>query len=171
MNADSDGNLIEIRGLTREFGRRGGIFGPNRSMRAVNDVSMDVPRGKVTGVVGESGCGKSTLARLVLRLIDASEGTIKFDGIDLGKLPAGELRRLRQRMQMVFQDPYSAIDPCYSIRKALLEPFRVQGVALSSRQGNSEIDELIEMVGLSPRMAASSPAGRNSASGLPGRLR
>jgi oligopeptide/dipeptide ABC transporter ATP-binding protein len=150
-------NLVTIRGLTREYSSSSGLFGKARSMRAVNDVSLDVLRGKVTGVVGESGCGKSTLARLVLRLIDATSGTVTFNGTDLASLTPAELRKLRRNMQMVFQDPYSAIDPRYSIRRALLEPFEVQGVRLDKKQQDSTVDELIAKVGLSPRMADSYP--------------
>jgi oligopeptide/dipeptide ABC transporter ATP-binding protein len=154
VKADS---LVTIRGLTREYSSSSGLFGPKRTMRAVNDVSLDVPRGKVTGVVGESGCGKSTLGRLVLRLIDASTGTVTFNGTDLGSLSTTDLRKLRRNMQMVFQDPYSAIDPRYNIRNALLEPFQVQGVALNDVAAKATIDELIAKVGLSPRMAESYP--------------
>lgn len=150
-------NLVTVRGLTRDFSSRSGLFGPKRTMRAINDVSLDVPRAKVTGVVGESGCGKSTLARLVLRLLDASAGTVTFEGANLGTLRPAELRKLRQRMQMVFQDPYSAVDPRYSIRRALLEPFAVQGLALDKAKAAATIDELIAKVGLSPRMADSFP--------------
>jgi oligopeptide/dipeptide ABC transporter ATP-binding protein len=150
-------NLVVVRGLTREFNSRSGLFGPKRTMRAINDVSLDVSRAKVTGVIGESGCGKSTLARLVLRLLDASAGTVTFEDTDLGTLRPVELRKLRRRMQMVFQDPYSAIDPRYSIRRALLEPFVVQGVALNAATATATIDELISKVGLSPRMADSYP--------------
>jgi oligopeptide/dipeptide ABC transporter ATP-binding protein len=150
-------NLVTIRDLTREYSSSSGLFGKKRSMRAVNDVSLDVPRGKVTGVVGESGCGKSTLARLVLRLIDATSGTVAVNGTDLANLSSGELRKLRRNMQMVFQDPYSAIDPRYTIRRALLEPFEVQGVSLGKGEQDSAISALIAKVGLSPRMADSYP--------------
>jgi oligopeptide/dipeptide ABC transporter ATP-binding protein len=143
--------LVSARDLSRRFTSRRGLFGHERSMMAVNALSLDVERGRVVGVVGESGCGKSTLARLILRLIEPSAGSVTFDGIDLMGLPAGELRKLRQRMQMVFQDPYSAIDPRYRIREALLEPFQVQGL----RPGNPEqtVEELLEMVGLSLEFA------------------
>jgi oligopeptide/dipeptide ABC transporter ATP-binding protein len=157
MTATSADNIVAVRDLTRAFTSSRGMFGPKRTMRAVNGVSLDVPRGKVTGVVGESGCGKSTLARLVLRLLDASEGTVSFDGVDLGTLPAADLRKLRRRMQMVFQDPYSAIDPRYTIRRALLEPYQVQGVAIDASAAAARVDELISKVGLSPRMADSFP--------------
>ena len=150
-------NIVTVRHLTRAFTSRRGMFGPKRIMRAVNDVSLDVPRGKVTGIVGESGCGKSTLARLVLRLIEASAGKVLFEGVDLGTLPAADLRKLRRRMQMVFQDPYSSIDPRYTIRRALLEPYQVQGVSIDPATARTQIDELIAMVGLSPRMADSYP--------------
>jgi oligopeptide/dipeptide ABC transporter ATP-binding protein len=153
----AEDNLVTIRGLTREYVSSGGLFSAKRLMRAVNDVSLDVPRGKVTGVVGESGCGKSTLARLVLRLIDATAGTVTFNGTDLGSLATGDLRKLRRNMQMVFQDPYSAIDPRYTIRNALLEPFQVQGEGLDGAAAKAVIEELIAKVGLSPRMADSYP--------------
>lgn len=151
------GDLLKITGLTREFSSGGGFLKPRRTMRAVNDVSLDVPRGKVTGVVGESGCGKSTLARLVLRLLEATTGTVEFDGKDLATQSQGEMRKLRRQMQMVFQDPYSAIDPRYTIRRALLEPFQVQGQAHTAAEAKATVDELISMVGLSPRMMASFP--------------
>jgi oligopeptide/dipeptide ABC transporter ATP-binding protein len=153
----STDHLVTIRGLTREYASSSGLFAAKRTMRAVNDVSLDVPRGKVTGVVGESGCGKSTLARLVLRLIDATAGTVTFNGTDLGSLSTGNMRKLRRNMQMVFQDPYSAIDPRYTIRNALLEPFQVQGVAMGGAEAITTIEELIAKVGLSPRMADSYP--------------
>ncbi|NIA72250.1 ABC transporter ATP-binding protein [Pelagibius litoralis] len=155
--ATPEGDLVTITGLTREFSSGGGLMTPRRTMRAVNDVSLRVPRGKVTGVVGESGCGKSTLARLVLRLIDATAGTVAFEGTDLANRSPGQMRKLRRRMQMVFQDPYSAIDPRYTIRRALLEPFQVQGVAQTAAEARAAVDELISMVGLSPRMVASFP--------------
>ncbi len=152
-----DDSLVTITDLTREFSSGDGFMKPRRTMRAVNDVSLDVPRGKVTGVVGESGCGKSTLARLVLRLLEATEGKVIFDGKDLATQSQSEMRKLRRQMQMVFQDPYSAIDPRYTIRRALLEPFKVQGEAKTAAEGKATVDELISMVGLSPRMMDSFP--------------
>lgn len=149
--------LIEIEGLTRTFVSRKGLFGKPRAMTAVNDVSLHVPRGLVTGVVGESGCGKSTLARLVLRLIDASRGQVRFDGVDLATLSAGQLRLLRRKMQFVFQDPYSSIDPRYSVRMALLEPSTVQKITMTSAQRDEKVAALMAMVGLNPALASSFP--------------
>jgi oligopeptide/dipeptide ABC transporter ATP-binding protein len=150
-------DLVTVTNLTREFASGDGFLRPRRVMRAVDGVSLRVPRGQVTGVVGESGCGKSTLARLVLRLLEATEGTVTFDGADLATLSPARMRRLRRRMQMVFQDPYSAIDPRYTIRRALTEPFQVQGEATRGADAAQAVDALISMVGLSPRMMDSFP--------------
>jgi oligopeptide/dipeptide ABC transporter ATP-binding protein len=151
------GHLVEVRGLTRRFVSRNTLFGKKRVMTAVSDVTLDVPRARVTGVVGESGCGKSTLARLVLRLIEASSGQVVFDGADLATLSAAALRKLRRRMQLVFQDPYSSIDPRYSVREALLEPARVQGLALGRQETAERVDALMAMVGLNPALQDSYP--------------
>jgi len=150
-------DLLQARGLTRIFSDRASLFGKKRELAAVSEVDLDVARGRVTGVVGESGCGKSTLARLVLRLLEASSGSIHFDGIDLAGVPAPALRTLRRRMQMVFQDPYSAIDPRYSMAEALLEPFGIQGIKLGADQARAKVDSLLAMVGLGARMAESYP--------------
>ncbi|GAB5471148.1 MAG: dipeptide ABC transporter ATP-binding protein [Rhodospirillales bacterium] len=157
MSAAAPDSLVSLRDLTREFTSGGGLLKAKRAMLAVNQVSLEVPRGAVTGIVGESGCGKSTLARLVLRLLEASSGAVTFDGIDLSTLSGAALRKLRQRMQMVFQDPYSSIDPRYTIRRALLEPYQVQGVKQSAAEATATVEALLEMVGLSPRMASSYP--------------
>lgn len=149
-------NLLEVRNLSKRFASSGGPFRKARSMHAVNDLSFDLPQGRVIGVVGESGCGKSTLARLILRLIEPSEGAVNFDGDDLlAKTPA-EMRKLRARMQMVFQDPYSAIDPRYTLTRAVAEPFEVQGVTPDKPMAE-EVADLLEMVGLNPGLASSYP--------------
>ena len=156
--ADKAGDpLVSIRNLTREFTTGGGFFAKGRTMRAVNDVSLDVARGRITGVVGESGCGKSTLARLVLRLVEATSGSVAFDGVDLAPLGQAALRRLRGRMQMVFQDPYSSLDPRYTIGATLLEPFKLQETRLSSEAAAARVEELLAMVGLGSAMAKSYP--------------
>lgn len=149
--------LLQARGLTRVFSSRASLFGKKRELAAVSDVDLDVARGRVTGVVGESGCGKSTLARLVLRLLEPSRGSVAFDGIDLASVPAPALRLLRRRMQMVFQDPYSSIDPRYSVRDTLLEPLQVQRAQLDAAAQNARVAGLMSMVGLNPTLAASYP--------------
>jgi oligopeptide/dipeptide ABC transporter ATP-binding protein len=149
-------NKLEVRGLSKKFTSPGAPFRKARAMHAVNDVSFDLPSGRVIGVVGESGCGKSTLARLILRLIEPSAGALTFDGEDLlAKTPA-QMRRLRADMQMVFQDPYSAIDPRYTVARAVMEPFVVQGRKPDGTAAE-EVDKLLSMVGLNPGLAASFP--------------
>lgn len=150
-------NLLGVQNLSKKFISGGGPFRPTRKMHAVNDVSFDVAKGRVIGVVGESGCGKSTLARLILRLIEPTSGTIQFEDMDLLAQKPKPMRALRARMQMVFQDPYSAIDPRYTIKDAVMEPFIVQGVKLDAQQAESKTAELLTMVGLSPQMASSFP--------------
>lgn len=145
--------LLATSGLTRRFTSGGGLLRSAREMTAVRNVALAIPRGSVTGVVGESGCGKSTLARLVLRLIDPTAGSVNFDGVQLTALPASDLRRLRRRMQMVFQDPYSSLDPRYTIADVLAEPFRVQG----ERVSGEEIGHILAQVGLAPQMAGAYP--------------
>jgi len=148
--------LLEVRNLTKRFSSGGGLFRKARSMHAVNNVSFDLPKGRIIGVVGESGCGKSTLARLILRLIEPSGGEVRFSGEDLlAKRPA-EMRCLRARMQMVFQDPYSAIDPRYTIARAVSEPFTVQGIKPDGIMSNT-VAQLLEMVGLNPGLSTSYP--------------
>ncbi|MDH5530878.1 MAG: ATP-binding cassette domain-containing protein [Paracoccaceae bacterium] len=149
-------SLLEVRDLSKRFTSGGGPFRRARSMHAVNGVSFDLPRGRVIGVVGESGCGKSTLARLILRLIEPSAGTLRFEGDDLLAKTASEMRALRADMQMVFQDPYSAIDPRYTVARAVAEPFGIQG-RVPSGSMTDEVAGLLEMVGLNPGLADSFP--------------
>ncbi|ASM74513.1 MULTISPECIES: ABC transporter ATP-binding protein [Roseobacteraceae] len=145
--------LVKIQTLSKRFYTPGGLLKKPRSMLAVRDVSLSIARGDIVGVVGESGCGKSTFARLVLRLIDPTDGSVCFEGADLTKLRRRDLRKMRQRMAMVFQDPYSSLDPRYRVADALAEPFVVQG----DRVPNGRIADLLTKVGLPTSMAQSYP--------------
>ncbi len=145
--------LVTIDALSRRFQSGGGLFAQPRAMLAVRDVSFDIRRGEALGVVGESGCGKSTLARLVLRLIEPTSGRVTFDGTDLIALSPAALRRMRRRMAMVFQDPYSSLDPRYTLAEVLTEPFRVQGQPVPP----GAIDALLASVGLPEALASSHP--------------
>ena len=149
-------NLLEVRDLSKRFTSGSGPFRKARSMYAVNGVSLDLPKGRAVGVVGESGCGKSTLARLILRLIEPSAGEVRFDGADLLKKSAAQMRALRADMQMVFQDPYSAIDPRYTVARAIIEPFVIQNREPAGRM-QDEVADLLNMVGLTPGLADSFP--------------
>jgi oligopeptide/dipeptide ABC transporter ATP-binding protein len=145
--------LIHAKALTKRFETGGGFLAKPRSMLAVRGVTLTIDRGEVLGVVGESGCGKSTLARLVLRLIEPTSGQIGFDGQELTTLSRGDLRRLRRRMAMVFQDPYASLDPRFTIADVLAESFAVQG----ETPPEGRIQDLLGQVGLSPAMATSYP--------------
>ena len=115
-------------------------------MHAVEDISLNVRRGETLGIVGESGCGKSTTARLMLRLLDPTSGTIRFDGRDISKLSARQLRPLRREMQMIFQDPYSSLNPRKTVGQIIGAPFEIHGV----KGGKQRVQDLLETVGLSP---------------------
>ncbi|WP_414474783.1 ABC transporter ATP-binding protein [Microvirga sp. M2] len=142
-----NGNL-EVRNLAKHFTIGGGLFGPERKIvRAVNDVSFTIPKGTSVGLVGESGCGKSTVARSLLRLIEPDAGSVIFDGIDVRAAKGSALRQLRRRMQIVFQDPYSSLNPRRTIRQALEEPLRVHGLA-SGREASERAEMAIAEVGL-----------------------
>jgi oligopeptide/dipeptide ABC transporter ATP-binding protein len=121
------------------------------AVRAVDGVSLDVYRGETLGLVGESGCGKSTFARAVIRLVDATDGRIEFDGVDVTSMQGDALRRMRRRMQMIFQDPYASLNPRMTIGSMLAEPLRVHRIA-NGREATRRAQRLIEIVGL-PRNA------------------
>ena len=144
----SSGHLV-VRNLSKHFAKRGGPEA--KIVRAVNDVSFSVPRGTSLGLVGESGCGKSTVARAVLRLIEPDSGSIVFDGTDVRAAKGTALRGLRRRMQIVFQDPYSSLNPRRTIRQALEEPLRVHR-RVSSKEIGAKAEAAMAEVGL-PREA------------------
>lgn len=119
---------LAVRNLSKHFTIGGGLFDPKGLIvRAVNDVSFTIPKGSSLGLVGESGCGKSTVARAILRLIEPDAGSVVFNGTDVLAARGTALRQLRRRMQIVFQDPYSSLNPRRTIRQALEEPLRVHG--------------------------------------------
>ena len=139
--------LLSVKGLVKEFhmkaqrGRR-----RKRVVQAVTDVSFDVARGETLGLVGESGSGKTTVGRCVLRLIEPTSGSVIFEGRDLAHVEFDEMRALRRKMQIVFQDPYASLDPKMTVGASIAEPLVVQGV-----EGNHEekVVSLLELVGLS----------------------
>jgi oligopeptide/dipeptide ABC transporter ATP-binding protein len=142
--------LLEVRGLVKHFSaRRGFLRGVATTVRAVDGVDLDVAAGEALGVVGESGCGKSTTARAMLRLIEPDAGSIRFDGADVRAARGRELIALRRRMQIVFQDPYSSLNPRRSIGQTLAEPLLVHNLA-RGRAAWQEAAALLEEVGMEP---------------------
>jgi peptide/nickel transport system ATP-binding protein len=140
-------NLVELEHLTKRFQVRQGVFARSKSqVHAVEDVTLNVRRGETLGIVGESGCGKSTTARLILRLLDPTGGTIRFDGQDISHLSQRALRPLRREMQMIFQDPYSSLNPRKTVGQIVGSPFAIHG----EKKAKSRVQELLETVGLSP---------------------
>ncbi len=148
--------LLIVEGLSVSFVARGMFGQRTRTIRAVNGVSFQVGRGETLGVVGESGSGKSTMVRAVTRLIDADAGSIVLDGVELGSLRGGELRRLRAAVQMVFQDPYSSLDPSMTVAEALEEPLEVH-TGLSRAERRATAVGLLERVGLGAGFAERYP--------------
>jgi oligopeptide/dipeptide ABC transporter ATP-binding protein len=141
-------NLVEIRGLKVYFEVKGGILKRTvGKVKAVDGVDLDIRRGEILGLVGESGCGKTTVGRALLRLILATEGSVKFDGKDLFSLSTAELKPLRREMQLVFQDPYSSLDPRSRISEIVGEGLRVHGVT-DRTERHRRVLKALEMVGL-----------------------
>ncbi|MBK6580521.1 MAG: ABC transporter ATP-binding protein [Sandaracinaceae bacterium] len=145
------GPLVSVSHVTKRFTVERDLLGrPTREVRAVDDVSLEIERGETLGLVGESGCGKSTLGRVMLRLIDPTEGQILFEGRDIAKLPERELRPLRRRMQIVFQDPYSSLNPRMTVRATLAEALRIHGLVKNRGEEEARVASLLERVGLRP---------------------
>src|SRR4051812_46895569 len=142
--------LLEVRGLRKHFIQRKGFPRPRKiTIRAVEDVSFSIASGEAFGLVGESGCGKSTAARALLRLIEPDAGTVRFRGEDMLAARGAALKVLRRRVQIVFQDPFSSLDPRQRIGAALAEPMRVRGIA-EGAAARARAAALLEEVGLPP---------------------
>jgi peptide/nickel transport system ATP-binding protein len=142
------GPLVEITNLTKLFPVRQGVFARTKEyVHAVEDVSLHVNRGETLGIVGESGCGKSTTARLMMRLLEPTSGTVRFDGVDITRWSQSKLRPLRREMQMIFQDPYSSLNPRKTVGQIVGEPFAIHH---TEKDAKSRVRELLARVGLNP---------------------
>ncbi|HZH26059.1 MAG TPA: oligopeptide/dipeptide ABC transporter ATP-binding protein [Azospirillaceae bacterium] len=142
--------LVEVRGLSKHYPiNRGFLYARHvGTVKAVDGVDFHIGRGETLALVGESGCGKSTTGRLILRLIEPTAGTVRFDGQDLFALPPEGMRRLRARMQLVFQDPYASLNPRMTIGEVLAEPLRLHGIAKGNGEVRDKVAELLGLVGL-----------------------
>jgi oligopeptide/dipeptide ABC transporter ATP-binding protein len=146
--------LLRAENLVKTFGSGGGFqFGGRKPpVRAVDGVSFTVAAGETLAVVGESGCGKSTLGRLLLRLIEPSEGSVTIGGVDVTAMSPSELRAARRQMQMVFQDPYGSLSPRRTVAEIIAEPLEVFGVINGRHERRERVAELLEQVGLPPSL-------------------
>ena len=147
--------LLSLRGVTKSF-RAGRRLGRRVRLVAAADVDLEVEPGATLGLVGESGCGKSTVARLALRLIEPDAGEIEFGGRDLRKLSRGEMRAMRRRMQIVFQDPFASLNPRMTVGETIGEGLRVHALAHGAEL-ERRVAELLEIVGLAPELASRYP--------------
>ena len=139
--------LLELQTVTRDFSAGGSAFARGRAqLRAVDEVTLTLQPAETLGLVGESGCGKTTLARLALRLLEPSAGTIRFEGRDISHLEERDLRPLRRQFQAVFQDPFSSLNPRMRVGEIVAEPLRNFGVSAPERR--RQVTELLEIVGL-----------------------
>jgi oligopeptide/dipeptide ABC transporter ATP-binding protein len=153
--------LIEIRGLSKTYPLRGGMLDrvrgkPSATLRALQDVDLSIYRGEIVGLVGESGSGKTTLGRCLLRLVEPTDGQVLFDGQDILRLSASQLRPMRRKLQMIFQDPYSSLNPRMTIYDTLAEIFAVHRLCPPA-EIKARVAELLQLVGLPPDVSARYP--------------
>jgi peptide/nickel transport system ATP-binding protein len=141
--------LLEVRHLSKTFSRRKGFFAATSIVRAVDDVSFSIEKGETFGLVGESGSGKTTTGRCILRLVEPSGGEVLFDGRDVLKLSRGDLRRARRDMQIVFQDPYSSLNPRMRVADIVEEPLIIHKLGTKAER-RERVRQLIALVGLNP---------------------
>ena len=147
--------LVNVQGLKMYFPVTAGLIFQRKiaDVKAVDGLSFSVKKGETLGLVGESGCGKSTTGRAILQLYRPTAGSVTFGGTELTKLGTGEMRRMRRRMQMIFQDPYASLNPRMSVGSIIGEPLQIHGLAKGSKARKERIQELMRVVGLNPYYA------------------
>jgi oligopeptide transport system ATP-binding protein len=150
--------LLEVENLVKHFPVGGGMFSrPVAAVRAIDGVSFTLNRGETLGLVGESGCGKTTTGRCILQLERPTSGRIVFEGVDLTTLDEAALRKVRRRVQVIFQDPYSSLNPRMTIGQILAEPLKVHGIVRDAAAREARVQELLQQVGLLPQHAKRYP--------------
>jgi len=145
-------NLVEVRDLVKHFPITQGIVFQKKvgAVRAVDGISFDVRKGETLGIVGETGCGKSTTAKLLMRLLTPTSGSIKFEDEEIGYVSGSKLKQLRREMQMIFQDPYSSLNPRKTVGAIIGDPFIVHAIDRNDKSRRKKVQELMEQVGLNP---------------------
>ncbi|MDK1389223.1 ATP-binding cassette domain-containing protein [Sinorhizobium sp. 8-89] len=157
MKVADDRPLLSVKGLKKHFAMSKPLLnrliegGETQTVKAVDGLDLEIPRGQTLSLVGESGCGKSTVARLIMGLSTPSAGSIRFDGADISQAPAGQPAAVRRRMQMIFQDPYASLNPRWRVRDIIAEPLRTYGLSVSREEERREVDRLLEFVGLNSK--------------------
>jgi peptide/nickel transport system ATP-binding protein/oligopeptide transport system ATP-binding protein len=157
VSAERSGPLVEVRNLSEHFPLRGGVL--HRTVghvRAVDDVSFAIRRGETLGLVGESGSGKTTVGRVLLRLLDPTDGQIIFDGQDITRVSGGHLKSIRRRMQIIFQDPFASLDPRAQVGASIAEGLRIHGLG-NAAERRRRVLRMMELVGLQPYHARRYP--------------
>lgn len=144
-------NILEVKNLKKYFETKRGL------LHAVDNVNFTIKRGETMGLVGESGCGKSTIGRLILRLLEATDGEILFEGVNIRNLGKEEMRQMRRKIQIVFQDPYASLDGRKSIFESVGEPLKVQKIFNTKEEYEKRVYELMDTVGLARRLANTYP--------------
>ncbi len=150
-------SLLEVKGLSKQFRVAGGLRHDGGTVRAVDGVSFSIRRGETLGLVGESGCGKTTTGRCILMLERPEGGSVLFEGQDLARLSERALRPLRRRIQVIFQDPYSSLNPRMTVGEIIAEPLKVHGIVPERQAREARVRELLSQVGLLPQHAARYP--------------
>ncbi|MGO4436691.1 ATP-binding cassette domain-containing protein [Rhizobium sp. RAF56] len=141
--------LLTATGIEVTYGTTRGLMGkPGGGHKVLHGVDISIRRGETVGIVGESGSGKTTLGRALLRLVNSSAGTIRFDGTDITHLSEPRMRPLRRRMQMIFQDPMASLNPRHTIRRILVEPLRLHGLAADAKTAERRVSAILERVTL-----------------------
>jgi peptide/nickel transport system ATP-binding protein/oligopeptide transport system ATP-binding protein len=148
----SNGVIMEIRDLVKHFPIRQGVVFQRQvgAVKAVDGVSFDILRGETLGIVGETGCGKSTTARLLVRLLDPTSGEVRFEGEDIAGRKGAGLKELHREMQMIFQDPYSSLNPRKTVGSIIADPFAIHGLLTGEGERKRRVQELMDRVGLNP---------------------